>query len=145
MKRNSKIIVFLFIALALGSFALGYLIWNKPHEDVKNADGVTTDAFSLYNSFTNDSSKAKTSFLNKILQVSGVVREVTVNQQKQQVILLKSPVQGASVNCTMEENFNTLKHGDIVVIKGICSGFSGGIPEMNIPGDVFLVRCYPIK
>lgn len=145
MPRNFKTILFIFTALALCSFALGYLIWNKPHEDVLNADGMETDAFSLYNSFTSDSSKAKISFLNKIIKVSGVLQEVTANQQKQQIILLKSPVQGASVNCTMEQNCKNVKPGDKVVIKGICSGFSGGIPEMNIPGDVLLVRCYPIK
>lgn len=145
MKRKSRNLIILLAVLALGALVLGYLEWNTPHQDVKDADGVKTDAFSLYSSFTKDSSKAKSSFLNKIIEVSGVVGEVSVNQQKQQVILLRSPLRAASVNCTMEEHINSLKSGDSVVVKGICSGFSGSIPEMNIPGDVLLVRCYLVK
>ena len=143
MRRKGRNILFIFIAFALFAFVIGFLLWNKPHVNVKDADAVTTDAIALYNSFMSDSAKANSIFLNKVVQVSGVVREVSVNQQQQQIILLQTSVPGASVNCTMEQNRNKIKQGDRVVIKGICSGYIGGDRETGIPGDVVLIRCYP--
>jgi hypothetical protein len=143
MRKEGRNILFIFIGVALCGFIIGYRIWNKPHSDVKDADAVETNAISLYNSFTSDSAKAKSVFLNKIIKVSGVVEKVLVNQQQQQIILLKTSVSGASVNCTMEQNRNKIKQGDKVVLKGICSGYINGNTEMGIPGDVFLIRCYP--
>lgn len=143
MRRKGRNILFIFIAFALFAFVIGFLLWNKPHVNVKDADAVTTDAIALYNSFMSDSAKANSTFLNKVLQVSGVVQEVSVNQQQQQIILLQTSVPGASVNCTMEQNRNKIKPGDRVVIKGICSGYIGGDSETGIPGDVVLIRCYP--
>ena len=143
MRKEGRNILFIFIGVALCGFIIGYRIWNKPHSDVEDADAVETNAISLYNSFTSDSAKAKSVFLNKIIKVSGVVEKVLVNQQQQQIILLKTSVSGASVNCTMEQNRNKIKQGDKVVLKGICSGYINGDTEMGIPGDVFLIRCYP--
>ena len=143
MQKKARNLLFIFIGLALCSLVIGYMIWNKPHTNVKDADAVETDAISLYKSFTSDSAKAKSACLNKVVKVSGMVQEVSVNQQQQQIILLKTSVSGASVNCTMEQNRNEIKQGDKVVIKGICSGYIGGDAEMGIPGDVVLIRCYP--
>ena len=144
MRRKGRNIIFIFIGIALFAFVIGYQVWNKPHINIKYADAVEIDAISLYNSFTIDFVKAKSTFLDKVVEVSGVVQEVSTNQQQQQIILLKTSVSGASVNCTMEQNSNKIKKGDKAVIKGICSGYIDGDTEMEIPGDVFLIRCYPL-
>ena len=143
MQKKTRNLLFIFIGIALCSLLIGYIVWNKPHTNVKDADAVETDAVSLYKSLTSDSAKAKSACLNKVVKVSGVVQDVSVNQQQQQIILLKTSVPGASVNCTMEQSSNTMKKGDKVVLKGICSGYMSGDSEMGIPGDVFLIRCYP--
>jgi riboflavin synthase alpha subunit len=80
-----------------------------------------------------------------VVEVSGKITQVSLNQQHQQIILLKTNVSGGSVNCTMEEKANNIKAGDSIVLKGICSGYIGGDMDMGLPGDVFLIRCYPSK
>lgn len=144
MQRKGQRILFIVMGLALVGFVIGYLVWNKPHEDVKDTDAVETDAVSLYNTFTKDAAEAKSNYLNKIVQVSGVVQGISANQQQQQIILLKTSVPGASVNCTMEQNSDKIKQGDTITLKGICSGYMGGDADLGIPGDVFLIRCYPL-
>ncbi len=145
MRKNGRNIFLVFLGLALCGFVVGYLVWNKPHQDVKDAYAIDIDAVSLYNSFTRDFVKAKSAILNKVVKVSGVVQQVAVNQQQQQIILLKTSEPGASVNCTMEQSSNKIKEGDKVVLKGICSGYNNGDSELGIPGDVFLIRCYPLN
>src|ERR1019366_8213627 len=135
--------LFFFIAGTLIAFiVVGYLLWNKPHRDVKDADAIETNAIDLYNIFINDSAKANDTYLNKVVKVSGTISGVSVNQKHQKIILLKTSVSGASVNCTMEENINTYKEGDNITLKGICSGYIPGDADMGLTGDVFLIRCY---
>jgi hypothetical protein len=140
LKRN---ILFFLIVGVLIVLAAGYLLWNKPHRDVKDADAIEINAIDLYNIFISDSAKASITYLNNIVKVSGTVSGISVNQKKQKIILLKTSVPGASVNCTMEEDINNnYKAGDNIVLKGICSGFIPGDTDMGLAGDVFLIRCY---
>lgn len=139
LKKN---ILFFFIVSVSVALIAGYTLWNKPHLNVKDAHAIETNAIDLYNIFMSDSSKANITYLNKVIKVSGTIWDISVNQKHQQIILLKTSVTGASVNCTMEENIHNYKAGDHVILKGICAGYIAGEPEMGLPGDVFLIRCY---
>lgn len=139
LKRN---ILIFFIAIVLIGVVTGYMMWNKPHRNVKDANAIKITAIDLYKIFTTDSVKAKSQYLNAVVAVSGEVKQVSLNQQNQQIILLKTQTPDASVNCTMEENGNNIKAGDTIVVKGICSGYINGDIDMGLPGDVFLIRCY---
>jgi hypothetical protein len=121
---------------------IGYRLWNKPHENIKNASAIKINAIALYNTLANDSSHKPSSLINQVLVVSGKVKSVSENQQKQQVILLETNVPDGSVNCTMEEKVKIVKAGDSILLKGICMGYTGGDQNIQLPGDVFLIRCY---
>ena len=121
---------------------IGYRLWNKPHEDIKNASATTINAIALYNTLANDSSHTPSPLINQVLIVSGKVKRVSENQQKQQVILLETNVTDGSVNCTMEEYLKNVKAGDSILLKGVCMGYTGGDQDIQLPGDVFLIRCY---
>lgn len=130
------------IALIIVAVIIIYMVWNKPHRDVEDADAIKISAVELYNSLATDSANAKSLYINKVVAVSGVVKEVSKNQQNQQVVLLKTNVSGGYINCTMEVKSDNIKEGSNVLLKGICSGYIGGDKEMDLPGDVFLTRCY---
>lgn len=143
MKRKTgRNIFLLFIAIIVIAIIIGYRLWNEPHRNIKNATGAKTTATVLYSNLTKDSANMKSKFINRIVIVSGEVKQVFKNQNSQQIILLKTNLEGGSINCTMEENINNIKPGDKVVIKGICSGYIGGDLDLDLPGDVFLIRCY---
>ena len=142
-KKFKRYVLLIFIIIITIIALIGYQVWNKPHQDIKNAVAVKTSAIKLYNSLTNDSANTKALFVNKIVAVSGEVKQVSRNQQNQQVILLKTNITDGSVNCTMEENIKNIKAGDMILIRGICIGYIGGDNDMQLPGDVFLIRCYP--
>ncbi|MGH2564951.1 MAG: OB-fold protein [Ginsengibacter sp.] len=140
--RSKRNIIFILIAIALASSIYGYFLWNKPHKDIKNATGIKTSAINLYNTFRADSIKAKTTFLNRIVEVSGIVKSVSLNNDKKQIILLRTSMADASINCTVEESKLTVQTGDSISLKGMCVGYMGGDEEMGLPGDVYLIRCY---
>jgi hypothetical protein len=139
-RRNILLVLIAVIAIAI---IIGYRCWNEPHRNIKNADGMKTTAIKLYSNLTKDSANMKAKVVNKILSVTGEVKNILKNQKGQQIILLKTNVEGGSINCTMEEKIRNLKPGDTISIKGICSGYIGGYADIDLPGDVFLIRCYP--
>jgi len=141
-KKTRRNIFLFFIAIIVIAFIIGYRVWNEPHKNIKNATGTKTTAAALYSDLTKDSATMKSKFINKIVIVSGEVKQASRNQTGQQIILLKTNVEGGSVNCTMEENINNITPGEKIIIKGICSGYIGGDLDMGLPGDVFLTRCY---
>jgi hypothetical protein len=145
MKKKTGRNIFLFvIAIIAVCTIIGYRIWNEPHRNIKNATGIKTTAVALYSDLTKDSATMKATFINSVVIVSGKVKQVLKNQSGQQIILLKTNVEGGSINCTMEENMANIKEGDEIILKGICSGYIGGDLDMDLPGDVFLIRCYPL-
>jgi len=128
--------------MLLAAALTGYVLWNKPHKDVKDASAVKITATELYNNFITDSARARTRYTDKVVQLTGEVARLALNQQDQQIILIKTPVPGGYINCTMEEKADLLKEGSPVTIKGICSGYISGDADMGLPGDVFVVRGY---
>ncbi|MGN6247924.1 MAG: OB-fold protein [Ginsengibacter sp.] len=143
VKKSRSIFLALIVVIVIIAIG-GYVVWNKPHRDVKDAKGIKITAAELYQRLShNDSMFHNTSPINHVVLVSGQVRQVQKNQKGQQLVLLKTNTDGASVNCTMEEKTNQpIEKGQTVSIKGICSGYIAGDEELQLPGDVYLIRCY---
>lgn len=112
---------------------------------MKNASAAKTDAVTLYQSFLKDSTAAKKEYLNKVLEVSGLIMKISKNQENQQIVMLQTSEAGAYINCTMEEEVAALAADKKVMLKGICTGMGMGDVDLGILGDVYLVRCYLAK
>lgn len=145
MQKKYKALTIIITIVILVTSVTIYVLWNKPHKNVKDATAVELMAVDLYTVFITDSLKAKSLYVDKVIQVSGEIARLSLNQQAQQIILIKTAVDGGYINCTMEKKNDALKAGDKITLKGICSGYISGDIDMGLPGDVFLVRCYPIN
>lgn len=143
--RSKKIFLITLLVIIITTTGTVYFLWNKPHKNVKDADAENINAKELYDHFIADSAGANALYSGKIVKVTGVISQASVNHQSQQVILLKTTVEGGSVNCTLEEKIPVANPGDTITIKGICSGYISGDPEMGLPGDVFIIRGYQSK
>jgi hypothetical protein len=144
MERKTKRNIFsIFIAMIVIAAVIGFMMWNEPHRDIKDSTALKTTAVVLYSNLTKDSARMKSKLVNQVVEVSGEVKNVLKNQKGDQIILLKTNTSGGSINCTMEEKISNVKPGDTISIKGLCSGYIGGDPDIDLPGDVFLIRCYP--
>ena len=145
MSSKTKKIVTLLIILAAAGAATGYYLWNKPHLNVAGTEGIKTDATALYTAFISDSAAAQKKYVQQVVELSGNISSISANQQNKMIVLIKTTTAGAYINCTLEEQVNNLKEGNLITIKGICSGLGQGDADLGIMGDVYLVRCYLIK
>jgi cytochrome c-type biogenesis protein CcmE len=141
MKRRTRTIIIFLLLLAVIAAAFGYYLYNKGPLDVQDSSATAVNAKELYQKLSTDSVSALKMYAGKVLEVGGQVTSVSVNQNKQQVIFLKTGTETGYINCTMEQNAE-VKVDQQVTIKGICSGIGQGDPDVCIQGDVYLTRCY---
>ena len=144
MPAKKKNIIIIFLAVIIIAGAIGFYFYNKGPVNVKNAAAIKTEAAALYQSFLFFFTVAKKTYLNNVLEVSGLVMKVSKNQENQVIVMLQTNESGAYVNCTMEEVAG-LAENKQVTLKGICTGMGMGDADLGIMGDVYLVRCYLIK
>ena len=146
-KKNIALILLLLIA---GAASVGYYFYNKKHFSVEESTAATViAAITLHQTFVTDSVFAKNKFIgdevnHKVILVSGEVAEVKKDQQGITIILLKTSIDGAFINCSMEGKAENINAGSKIAIKGICTGYNFDA-DMGIPGDVILTRCFIAK
>ncbi|MFM6924578.1 MAG: OB-fold protein, partial [Ferruginibacter sp.] len=119
--RKKYILVFL-LAVAIIAGVTGYYMYNKGPVNIKSSAAAKIEAATLYQSFLKDSVQAKKNYADKVLEVSGIIKKISKNQQNQVIVMLQTNEEGAFVNCTLEEDKPGLTENKPVSLKGICTG-----------------------
>ncbi len=140
MNNRNKIIFFFFsTVLVIGGYA--YFEFNKrPYKDIET---MYTDTFinssELISLFMLNENSANSVYRNKVIEVEGIVKEVTFLNNRNTVLLQGSSTY-SSVLCDMKddqvEEIEKLRKGQKVKIKGVCKGFLK---------DVILLHCLLIN
>ncbi len=121
-----KIIGIILIAIIIGG-GVAYYLWNKPH---KSAEGVkpvaTLTAEELFTQYSTDAAGSDAKYLDKVLEVSGTVSNVSVNELNETKVALSTSDMLAEIAFIMKkgENIESLKTGTNIALKGICVGYN---------------------
>jgi tRNA_anti-like len=137
MKPRTKIIITLITLIFLGGVSYALYIWNMPHPKVENEHGIEITASALFDSFKNNESSAGNMYINKAIQVTGVVFETKKNQVGNTVVILQSTDPFYGVNCTFKEDPGPIQKGSTITFKGFCTGYLGD-NKANETGDVII-------
>lgn len=112
------------ISLAVIAIALMIIfVWNKPHRDVADEKGTRVTAAALQQAYASNEATANAQYLDKTLEVSGVVAGTEKNQDGKTVVYLDDALSG--VGCTLRDAGAVVKEGQAIVVKGFCSGTNG--------------------
>jgi CRISPR/Cas system CSM-associated protein Csm4 (group 5 of RAMP superfamily) len=126
----------LLILLLIGGAYATYL-WNKPHRDIKSEKAEAIDAPELFKKYTENEADANKLWLDKTLQVKGIIKEILKNQTDIPVIMLETNDPIGGISCTMDvsqkNQAEQLKVGAKVTLKGLCTG---------VLADVVLIKCF---
>lgn len=127
MKKLFFISLIVLLIGALIAFFVYTRVYNKPHKDIRSAtaDYVLTTS-ELIMEFKTNESEANQKYLDKIIQVSGVIQSIdTANGLS--VITLRNGNDLESVICNMDPVENQkvigLEAGNTLETKGVCTGF----------------------
>ena len=129
MKKWTRILIILVLLGILGGAIIAYRIFNKPHRDVTTEVALTLTAQKLYDAFRTNEAEANTLYLDKAIELSGEVLEITTNQDGNTVVNFKTSDPLFVINCTFKTSPGALKARDNITFKGICTGY---IPDANV-------------
>ena len=137
MKPNVR---FIFLALAI-LIIFGIYLYNKPHQNVSRTNPVfAIDAKTLFVAFEDHEEKANEKFLNQVIQVTGVVRELAQDDEGIVRVTLDAGNDFFGVVCELQATSRStvadFKAGQEVTFKGLCTGMSM---------DVVLIRCVRVS
>jgi len=126
MKKIWIITLSLVIIVGIG-VTVGYIMFNKkPANLADKKPDIVIDAPSLVIDYSQNMGVADSTFLNKIIEVSGIVEQSSKSQEGTVTILLTG-VQGSGVSCNIpvKEGVKIVepKVGDSIVVRGQCTGF----------------------
>jgi hypothetical protein len=143
MRRSIKYILYIVPTLILVGIVIGTFLYFKPHKNIATANAdFSIGAQALYRDFNTNEIAANTKYLNKIIEVDGIVDNASLNDHGDLTIMLKVPeVASGNILCTIPStNLKQGKNpdkGQKVKIKGTCSGLS--------IDDVVLDRCVLVE
>lgn len=113
-------------SLLLVAISVVLFIYYKPHRSVKREKAAYTLTVSqLVEAFVEDETEANALYLDKVVEVSGLLKEL-IHNEGGMVLLLGDPAQPTGISCYLQkdqiEAFQQLKRGDRIQVKGICTG-----------------------
>ena len=120
VKNKSKRLLIVVLALIVVGVSVWFVL-NKPNRTVANEKGIEITAAQLVKDFQANETEANAKYLDKTLQVTGTVSEVSKNQEGKVTVMLSSEDPMSGVFCTLKDEAN-LTIGFTVTIKGFCSG-----------------------
>jgi flagellar basal body-associated protein FliL len=129
MKKWVKVLLIIVVIGILGAAGVVYYVYNRPHRDVTKEKGVQLSAQALYDAFRTNEADANKLYLDKAVEMTGEVAEVSTNQDGNVVVNFKTNDPLVVINCTFKENPGALQPGQTITFKGICTGY---IPDANV-------------
>lgn len=125
-----KIWITLLVVVAMVALSLlgGYLyVRYMPEKSIsKQAPDFSMTATELAGEFDADPAASNNKFIDRVIEVTGVVSEISTDQNNAIVFILREKETPTGVLCTLNEKFTPkaerYKVGDTVVLKGICTG-----------------------
>jgi len=138
---TTKRILLLLLVLGVIGAAIGFAMWNKPHENMAKSEAeVTLNAASLYKKYNEDESAANALYLGKTIAVSGKVKEFSKSDGSTPPKILLETGDDFGVICELDALTTHVRTefvvGETITLKGKCDG-------LNL--DVQLSRCVEVK
>jgi hypothetical protein len=115
----------LLVLLALGAIGagIGFYMFNKPltsTQSMKTDYNLQSDA--LLTAFEENEDEANAKYLDKVIEMTGTIDKVEIKDEKTSIyIATDNPL--SSVIFQLEQPSEGLSKGQVVTLKGICTGY----------------------
>ena len=135
MKKPLKTIIYVVFIFGLVGILAAILLYNKPHKNLlRNKPDYVMDAYDLQKEFESDESVATAKFLNKNLEVRGMISDMNLKDGKVISISLQTGNETSAVICNLGKLIDAeiIDKNKPVTVRGELSGFLM---------DVLLINC----
>lgn len=120
-----KIVILIVVILVAAGAIIGYRLYHQQTPDVVNdaAADISIDAKSLIAAFDRDTAAAGKMYIDKVLEVSGLVKSIDTTG----TIILGDSTTESSVTCGLDrrhsKDYEQVKVGTAATIQGVCAGY----------------------
>lgn len=144
--KQKKIVLYIFVVLVTIAAIGAWYFYKEYNRTLKDTSLLTPDyslpATSLIEEFIVNDSIAGKKYLDKIIRLEGIVKEILKDEAGFNTIILGNTSAMSSVRCSMDSIHNKeadqLRKGSHAAVKGICVGFNA---SDLLGSDVIMVRC----
>lgn len=141
-KRIIRVTLLSLLLVVAAAAVYIYKEYNRTHKDTRNlAPDYTVSANEIIREYESDERQSNRKYWDKILKIIGTVKAITLDEKGVADLLLGDTASASSVRCSIDslhsEELVSLKKGDSVAVKGICTGFNA---DELLGSDVILVR-----
>lgn len=127
MRTSIKITLFVVFFLAVAGIGVALYLYNLKSADLQKAEpAYTITAFDLRNAFEKDEAAASEKYVNKVIEVTGVVCTVLSGEENTFNISLNPGNDGMIfIICTLQKTEGTSmpRVGENITVRGVCSGY----------------------
>jgi len=126
MKTSIKIALFVVFFIGLVGILAGLYMYNMKQKDMaKTKPDFVISATILQKEFEDDETRASAKFINKVIEVTGIISSVKPTENNGISVTLVTGSDFSSVICTFTavKDPEMLKQGKEITIRGECSGF----------------------
>jgi len=148
MKRRKIVMLILGVVLAVGVAVTLYIIkeYNRIHKDTADLKpDYSVSAANMLQEFQTEEQSSNKKYWDKVVQVDGVVKDVSKDEKGFYSVIMGEPSSMSSVRCSMDSIHNHeaegINKGSLATIRGICAGFNA---DELLGSDIILVRCVVI-
>lgn len=118
---------FILIAVIAGA-GFAWWVYHKPHRNINNEIAVKSQTGALLDAFKQNEKTANAAYTDKVLELSGIVKEASKNDAGNWVITIENEAQTGSITVAFSALQDAVQPFDSIAYKGICAGY---FPEDN--------------
>jgi hypothetical protein len=128
MKAWLKYILGFIVIVVIAGAGFAWWVYHKPHRNINDEIAVKTETNALIDAFKQNEKTASAQYNDKILELSGIVKDASKNDAGNWVINIENDAQTGSITVAFSALQNTVQPFDSISYKGICAGY---FPEDN--------------
>ena len=125
MRKMTKLIYAIAVVAisALGGYYYVFVYSKTHHRNVQSEKGIVIVADSLSAQFQANEKEANSKYLNKAIEVTGIIVSIDKNQEGKITVIIGRADSFSNVSVTLISTTSlTQKVGETITIKGVCTG-----------------------
>ena len=128
MKAWLKYILGFIVIVVIAGAGFAWWVYHKPHRNINNEVAVKVSVNTLLDAFKQNEKTASAQYNDKVLELSGIVKDASKNDAGNWVINIENDAQTGSITVAFSALQDALQPFDSIAYKGICAGY---FPEDN--------------
>ena len=128
MKAWLKYTLGFIVIVVIAGAGFTWWVYHKPHRNINNEVAVKVPVNTLLDAFKQNEKTASSQYNDKVLELSGIVKEVSKNEAGNWVINIENDLHTGSITVAFSALQDAVQTFDSIAYKGICAGY---FPEDN--------------